>query len=276
MLKEAIIKNEEITIRFQAKSANDFHSILEAVKTIPNRSFVSTEKVWKCPKSNIALNILKEQGFFINGQEEHFKILDKKIPEIIQPITPKGLKGKLWEFQKTGVGFVESRNGRAIIADEMRLGKSIQALGWLQLRPDEGPILIICDASAKLVWSQMIKDWLPSNNKTQILQGRTSNIISKDTKFIIVNYESLYILFICDICEGRKIVFGRKCLKCKGKGKIAQLREDINNFTFFAMIVDEAQKMRNINSYHTKIILELGKKINHVIATTGTPIENRP
>lgn len=277
MLKEAIIKNEEITIRFQAKNANDFHSILTAVKTIPNRSFISTEKVWKCPKSNFALNILKEQGFFINGQENHFKILNKKIPEIIQPITPKGLKHELWEFQKIGIGFAESRDGRAIIADEMRLGKTIQALGWLQLRPDKGPILIICDATAKLVWANIILDWLPKkNNKIQILQGRTNNIISKDVRFIIVNYESLYQSQICDICEGKKVVFGRKCLKCKGKGKVAQLRGDIQNLNFFAMIVDEAQKLRNIKTYYTKIIMGLGKQINHALATTGTPIENRP
>lgn len=274
-MKKLTIENNEIVIQFQAKSKEEFHNLLTAVKTIPGRRFVNSEKAWRCPKTEFAFNILKLCGFPIDEdkpiERENFK------KEIISPITPQGLKKEPWEFQKTGIGFVESRNGRAIIADEMRLGKTVQALGWLQLRPNEKPILIICDASAKLVWAQMIKDWLPThNNKIHIIETRKNNDLTNDVRFIIVNYESLYQTHICDICEGRKIVFGRRCLKCKGKGKIAQLRIDINNFSFFAMIIDEAQKMRNINTYYTKIILELGKQIQHVIATTGTPIENRP
>lgn len=574
-MKKITIENNEIIIQFQAKGKEEFHNLLTAIKTIPGRRFVNTEKAWRCPKSQFAFNVLKLYGFPINTDEN--KSTEERIckKETIIPIAPKGLKKEPWEFQKTGIGFVESRNGRAIIADEMRCisgdaeivvnrgggtrkikfqnlykkfngykirnkgwnlniptytrsmtnqnefrlnqieqvfysgekpvyeiktekhnikatkthlffteqgetplsslkigdsiyvngqqvcsmckqntkvvsykyakfkgfcphcvykykrnnfnrypkstgvsfrdgykiitrnlthhpyntstgifkhrliyeahlnnisyktwkkiikfnrfknrhifispkysvhhkngirtdnriknlelltieqharkhglysnfkkyfipklekiisikyfgkndvydikmksphhnfiangivvhncGKTVQALGWLQLRPNEKPTIIICDASAKLVWAQMIKDWLPeSNNKVQIIESRKNNNIIKDTRFIIVNYESLYQTHICDICEGRKIVFGRRCLKCKGKGKIAQLREDISGFSFFTMIVDEAQKMRNINTYYTKIILELGKKIKHVIATTGTPIENRP
>ena len=275
-LKQVIISNEEITVKFQAKSKDEFHNILTSIKTIPGRRFFGNEKVWKFPKCDYAINILKICGFPI--EKDIYKNAKKeKKSEIIKPITPSGLRQELWEFQKIGVGFVESRNGRAIIADEMRLGKTVQALGWLQLRPNKGPVLIICDASAKLVWANMIKDWLPKRgNKIQIIQGRGDNTIANNAKFIIVNYESLYQSCFCDICEGRKIVFGRRCRKCKGKGKLAKIREDISDLNFFAMIVDEAQKIRNITTYYTKIILELGKKINHVVATTGTPIENKP
>ena len=276
-MKQATIENNEIKIKFYAKDSNEFHSILDSVKTIPGRYFIASDKVWKCPKTSIAIKTLKGCGFDVDNDIPANTEIKNITPEIIPPLTPKGLKQELWEFQKIGIGFVESRNGRAIIADEMRLGKTIQALGWLQLRPVEKPILIICDASAKLVWANTIINWLPEKgNKIQILQGRINNNIAKDTKFIIVNYESLYQSQICDICEGKKVVFGKKCLKCKGKGKIAQLREDIKYFNFFAMVVDEAQKMRNITTYYTRIILNLGEQIPHVIATTGTPIENRP
>ena len=274
-MKKITIENNIITIKFQAKSSDEFHCILTAIKTIPGRRFIANEKVWECPKTPLAINTLKICGFPIDDEKE--KTTEPKTKEFIQAITPKGLKQELWGFQKTGIGFVESRNGRALIADEMRLGKTIQALGWLQLRPEIKPVLIVCDASAKLIWANTITEWLPKKDANyQILQGRSNNPIFKNTRFFIINYESLYQALLCDICEGRKIVFGRKCKKCKGKGKIPKLREDISHINFSAIIVDEAQKMKNTNTYYTKIILELGKQIQYAIATTGTPIENKP
>ena len=46
-----------------------------------------------------------------------------------------GLKGKLRPFQKTGVALLEYFGGRALLADQMGMGKTVQILAWLTLHP---------------------------------------------------------------------------------------------------------------------------------------------
>jgi SNF2 family DNA or RNA helicase len=55
---------------------------------------------------------------------ESTKLNVKDVEEIEIP----GLKGILHPFQKKGVAFIEATQGRALIADQMGLGKTIQAL----------------------------------------------------------------------------------------------------------------------------------------------------
>lgn len=277
LMKLATIKKEKIIIKFQAKDKAEFNHLLCLVKGFPERQFDPIGKVWTCPPHLKTIERLRNNGFKIEGETDKL-IQHEETPkqEEIKPIAPKGLTQPLWKFQEVGVGFIESRNGRALIADSMRLGKTVQALGWTQVREDSKPALVICDASAKLVWADHIKKWLVKKSNTFILQGRREHDIPKDAEFIIVNYESLYCSNTCYACNGTKKVFNRRCKICKGKGKIPALREDLKNFKFNTLIVDEAQKMRDDKTYHTQIILQIGKTVPYTIATTGTPIENRP
>lgn len=276
-MRLATIKKEKITIKFQAKNKAEFDYLLCFVKELPERRFDPTEKVWTCPTSPKTIEKLRSSGFKIVGETEKPKQQESpEIDEEIKPIAPEGLTQTLWKFQEVGVGFIESRNGRALVADSMRLGKTVQALGWTQVKANSKPALIICDASAKLVWADHIRKWLTKKHNIVILQGKREHDIPKDTDFAIVNYESLYANEICYACNGKKKVFNRRCRICKGKGKIPMLRSDLRGFKFNTLIVDEAQKMRDDKTYHTQIILQIGKTVPYVIATTGTPIENRP
>jgi len=103
--------------------------IVKKVKSLPGRKYIKQDRLWVVPKSFQNLQMLKDWGFKIHPDIR--KWLDsitgssktelKEIPGLKLPLRP---------FQKEGVEFIESRNGRALVGDEMGLGKaqSLQSL----------------------------------------------------------------------------------------------------------------------------------------------------
>ena len=73
----------------------------------------------------------------------------------------ESLHASLRPFQREGVEFVLSRNRRAMIADEMGTGKTVQALASLVAGENGFPALIVAPASARGVWAEEIERWLP-------------------------------------------------------------------------------------------------------------------
>lgn len=57
-------------------------------------------------------------------------------------------------FQRAGVEFVDAHAGRALVADEMGLGKTVQGLGYLALRPQALPALIVCPSGLRVNWAR--------------------------------------------------------------------------------------------------------------------------
>jgi SNF2 family DNA or RNA helicase len=57
------------------------------------------------------------------------------------------LEKKLYQFQKEGVHFGIKSHGRVLIADEMGVGKTIQALGIAIVYQKDWPVLILCPSS---------------------------------------------------------------------------------------------------------------------------------
>jgi len=74
-------------------------------------------------------------------------------------IAIKGLKRKMFAFQKAGTAFIEKTNGNCLLGDSMGLGKTIEALAWLHIHPEKRPVLIICPSHLKLNWGQEIRMW---------------------------------------------------------------------------------------------------------------------
>jgi SWI/SNF-related matrix-associated actin-dependent regulator 1 of chromatin subfamily A len=62
----------------------------------------------------------------------------------------------LYAHQRTGITFLLARQ-RAILADDMGLGKSRVAIIALREACPEGNLLIVCPASVKLNWRREIK-----------------------------------------------------------------------------------------------------------------------
>lgn len=157
------------------------------------------------------------------------------------------MKTKLFKYQEKGVIQIDKFDGRALLADSMGLGKSIQALTWYAENPKARPTIIVCPAHLKWNWRREAS--IHINSPSEVLEGRKvpSQQLTKHHNLIIINYDILpnWLHFL-------------RSLK-------PQL-----------IILDEAQAIKNRNAKRTKAVQALCKGVPHIIAISGTPLENRP
>jgi SWI/SNF-related matrix-associated actin-dependent regulator of chromatin subfamily A-like protein 1 len=221
---------------------------LNKVKTLPGRRFhdEGKSKYWSCPLTVEAVEALQgwefEMGPDLTEFLEHTKI---SLTDLSDDFHIEGLQKELFPFQKKGVAFIEAKDGRALIADSMGLGKTAQALAWLQMHPEKRPVIVVVPASLKLNWDRECQMWMSESN-VQILSGKkvSTPIIGE---IIIINYDILPAWY----------------------GRLSQIKAQV-------LIIDEAHFCKNNSAKRTKTVKALAKNIPHIIALTGTPIVNRP
>eukprot|EP00963_Diacronema_lutheri_P001794 scaffold116_cov334-Pavlova_lutheri.AAC.14 len=74
---------------------------------------------------------------------------------------PRDLHEKLLPFQREGVERGIAFRGRVLLADEMGVGKTVQAIAIASCFMEEWPLLIVAPASLRLSWADAIERWLP-------------------------------------------------------------------------------------------------------------------
>jgi len=199
--------------------------------------------LWWAPLSIDSCDILTSLGFTLQpGLQDWYDGWTSEV-KYKKPVKIKGLKGKLYPFQDQGVQFIDAR-GSALIGDEMGLGKTIQAIAWLQFRPEIRPAVIICPASVKLNWAKEIRAW--TDMEPVILEGKKSSKIGPGD-IIIVNYDIL-----------------------------ADWLPALEYLKPQAVILDECHKIKNSKTKRTKAVFKLVQGVKHRIGLSGTPIINRP
>lgn len=172
---------------------------------------------------------------------------DLKLPESIQ--------ADLRPYQKDGFNFLchltDTRLG-GILADDMGLGKTLQTLSWIawlkhRHSKDPKPVLVICPASVLHNWRREAERFTPHLKVLVLQSGAARHNLRKQIPqhdIIVTNY--------------------------------ALLRRDekeLEKFSFRAVILDEAQFIKNPTAQVTKSVKQL--KAEQRLALTGTPLENR-
>jgi len=231
---KAIIENTENGTRTIHIHFRYDPSLVEKIKSLPGRKFIPDKKYWTAPALPSVVEKLEEWGFVI----EDYTFPHDKV------ILPKDLS--LYPFQKKGIEFIESRNGRALLADEQGLGKTVQALVWLKIHPELRPAIVICPNSVKLNWEREARRWLDENEKIHVIFGKDADYLP-DATIYIINYDILL-----SWLSHLKIT-DPKCL-----------------------IVDETSMIKNRSAQRTRALIELAKGVPHIIGLSGTPIINRP
>lgn len=191
-----------------------------------------------------------------------------------------GLIRGLYKYQLEDVSLIDKKKGRILIGSEMGLGKTLQALSWIQLRKDIAtPAIILCPASAKLSWAREALKFTQLNPVT--ISGRKKKAfkafteVDKDLVYII-NYDILFDYQECEFCKGTKLMHGEKCKKCNGKGKIPVLHKDIKKLGIQTVIIDEYHYLKTNGTARTESAKDLCKLAKHVVPMSGTPIEQKP
>ncbi len=168
---------------------------------------------------------------------------------------PSSVKAEMRPYQKEGFDFLchltRLKLG-GILADDMGLGKTLQTLAWLAwLQEQHGrnskPVLVICPASVLHNWRRESERFTPHLKVLVLESGPARHNLRKQIPhydLIVTNY--------------------------------ALLRRDLaalQKFAFSAVILDEAQFIKNPSAQVTQSVKQL-KAAQH-LALTGTPLENR-
>lgn len=189
---------------------------------------------WKAPKGSSYIIV---EDNYVN------RILLGRMKPAVSSRTlqyPEGLK----EYQKHDV-LSMLQIGNTLNRNPMGLGKTVETIRALR----EANARSICIVAPKIVcpqWRDQIAVWWPERAQdVVILSGATSPV--KRGSIVVTNYEKF-------------------------------LNENILNkcrvFSWDALVVDEAHRIKNMNSQRTKAVNSIPAKWK--IALTGTPILNKP
>jgi SWI/SNF-related matrix-associated actin-dependent regulator 1 of chromatin subfamily A len=239
-IKNAVLNDDRIYLSVRVPRSRQ-GSLISEINTIPGRQYHGETGKWSIPLNRYGLDKITELGFSKNSELENWTGKNNSRPLKID--LPVGLA--LRPFQVEGVKRLEELNGRALLADEMRLGKTIQALSYMILHPELRPAIIVPPASYKIGWSRECSKWL-THEKHVIVQGHSHALSEKDN-ILIINYDilSTYIDLILE--------FEPKLL-----------------------ILDECHLIKSKKAMRTRAVKYIGKNIEHVIGISGTPILSRP
>lgn len=160
------------------------------------------------------------------------------------------LQASLRDYQLYGLSwlqFLRTSRFNGVLADDMGLGKTIQTLAHLQYEKEHGRIksavLIIAPTSLVGNWLAEAKRFTP-NLSVLIYHGVDRHEDNFDEYDIVI---STY-------------------------GLIHRDKEKFIAYSFYYLILDEAQFIKNARTKTTQIIQQL--KAEHRLCLTGTPLEN--
>ncbi|QDZ20471.1 SNF2-like DNA helicase [Chloropicon primus] len=234
-----VVEREGFQVSFDLK---DYNSVMEKVA----RSNLKVHAKHLIPKSTLSgLRWAREKKW------------DSKV-ESIYGRMPRGLRDKLLPFQKEGVKFGISRGCRCLVADDMGVGKTIQAIAMSACYMDSWPLLIVVPASLRLSWANELEKWLPT-----VLQPSDIHVIFSSDDKLSLNYNQ----------ELPKVtIVSYKMLEI--------LVEEISSCNWGIVIVDESHNIRSTmkkrDSKQTEAAQMVVRKTPKAILLTGTPSLSKP
>lgn len=269
-----------------------------------------TRKHWPALKAKLLLSGLEWEG-------------DDPEAEIISPLafdssrvsgwdSPAPNGNMLHEYQKVGARFCASKGMRALIGDEMGVGKTVQAIAAAEA-VNSARILVICPASARYVWDREIKGWGGRGGIQHIMSPLDK--VDMRCRWHIVTYDLITTraeTWRLNDVEEKRAFFSAfpdqaKLIKHKHKdgyplkvtldkplvkvpafadpkriaawGKVMQrLRgELLEQFLFIDQlltVLDEAHRAKNKTAKRTQAIQRIAAGEKQMLMLTGTPLRN--
>ena len=162
---------------------------------------------------------------------------------------PKTLLKSLYRFQKQGILFGIKKFSRLLIADEMGVGKTVQAIGLSCLYQKDWPVLVICPSSLKFAWRDEITMWLGEvlkKDEVQVIKN-SKNEFKENKKYYVISYD----------------------LSVRMIDKIISQK-------FNYIIADEAHYLKSKAAKRTMCLTPILQRSKRVVLLTGTPILAKP
>jgi SWI/SNF-related matrix-associated actin-dependent regulator of chromatin subfamily A-like protein 1 len=271
------IKDDKVIVAF--KYDENLVNLIKGRINFRDREFNREQKVWeiKIHKINDVLAIFPNA--ILSAEVQDIVKTGRELSKRSNAMTATktfdlgefGHGKSLLPFQEAGVEFLEFAGGRAILADEMGTGKTIQTLAFAQLHKDVRPFVIVCPASLKLNWKYEAITWLDTKDEIQVINSGKKVPITGD--IIIINYDILgkHEEEIMKV-KPQMIAFDEAhVLKTYGLKKVK--KTVIDEVTGHKKEIYEYQET---GSNRAKTAVRMSRQINMVILLTGTPVLNRP
>ena len=197
------------------------------------------------------------QEYYSNKNLQKLIIRRKKQDEILDYTTdtkernpdelPEKIRKSLYNFQSEGIKFGINHHCRFLLADEMGVGKTLQAISLAYIYRDSWPVLVVCPGSMKYNWKAEIQTWLGLKDYRICILNRSKQKISQEAYFYIISYDLM-------------------------RNVIKKLRQIMFDF----VILDEAHSIKNKDSLRAKNILPIAVRAKRLIIMTGTPLLAKP
>lgn len=195
------------------------------------------------------------------------KGLEEALQRLSRPSTPPQISPQLDKilrpYQKEGVRFLcgtTEKGFGACLADDMGLGKTLQVIAWLTHLHHTGELnhtaaLVVAPASLLTNWQEEISRFAPHLNckllhpdtlstaETETLRRAPAKLLQDGTHVALTTY-----------------------------GMATRMAELLAPTPLPALVLDEAQAIKNAGSQRTRAIMQL--QAERRIAITGTPVEN--
>jgi SNF2 family DNA or RNA helicase len=173
------------------------------------------------------------------------KLPKLEVPEVLGYQSKSGKT--LMPFQENSLEFIYTASGKALIAHEQGLGKTVISLAALAQRPEMLPALAVCKSNLAFQWMKQAIDWLPGDIVPQIISSG-KDIIFPGCQIYIISYDLIRRM------PAEILISGLSHVK--------------------TVILDECQHIKSTESKRTNGVRLLTRDREHIIALSGTPIKN--
>lgn len=217
----------------------------------------------------------------------------------------------LHAYQKEGAQFCASRGMRALIGDEMGVGKTVQAIAAAEATAAPR-VVVICPANARYVWNREIQEW-GGQGSIQHIESQNDRLDSA-ARWHILTYDLIaarsetwrlndagevkaFVQAFPKFAESKNVVEGKFPRKIpldmaligvpnfSDPKRIAawekmmhRLRGELLEQFFAAgpllVILDEAHRVKNRDAKRTHAIKRITEGEAQVLMLTGTPLRN--
>ncbi len=243
----------------EARELSEFGqiSLLQSLKLL-NGAYRLTDGIFPDPGGDSDIFQVNESADF---QTLHRQLEQKNLMAENPPI-PGHLNSILRPYQQKGVAFLwnMTRFGLGVcLADDMGLGKTLQILVWLEIlrlgnHLTPLPALLVLPASLLGNWKGEVEKFTPDLH-VKILHPSEMNSLERQ------DFEQ----DPADFLQSAHLVITTYQL-------LPKMLPFLQNFTFPAIVADEAQMIKNADSQQSRALRSL--KGSRRVVLTGTPVEN--
>lgn len=167
----------------------------------------------------------------------------------------------LFPYQKDAMRYSIHHDNRIILSLDVGLGKTATSLAIMD-NTNYFPTLIVCPSLLKRQWAKEYEKFIHKGDKIKIMESSTD----------LQKYKNTFDIFICNYeLVARNIdKLGKRNVTFLPNQKL----KDFKGNLFGTVILDEIQKIKNMESKTKNAIEYLCEGSSHILALTGTPIVN--